>query len=97
MVNNIEKEFIHCKKCGKRLIARLPDGSGEFIFGKQIEDKHGRPIAGGKSPVNLKIWGLLQMECLSWTCNHTTTISFFPQGVEQKTIVNTKSPVTDNL
>ena len=69
--NTTKKEFIHCKACGKRLIARLPDGSGEFIFGK-------KPDGGGFPPVRLKVWGLVQISCLSRRCDTITTLSFFP-------------------
>jgi len=66
-----QKEFIHCKKCRKRLIARMPDGSGEFIFGKQIGGNN-------KSPVAMKIWGLVELTCLSWNCEEVAVLSFFP-------------------
>jgi len=81
MVVGDQKEFIHCKKCRKRLIARMPDGSGEFIFGKQIGGNN-------KSPVTIRIWGLVEIGCLSLACDEVTKLSFFP----------TKAPEnTDNL
>ena len=91
-----QKEFIHCKKCNKRLIARLPDGSGEFIFGKQIGGNN-------KSPVAMKIWGLVELVCLSWNCEEVAVLSFFPtQQPEDKNNLKkqsnadaSKSPVTN--
>ncbi len=71
-----QKEFIHCKKCGKRLIARLPNGAGEFIFGRQIN-------GSGKPPVVIRIWGMLEIACLSKTCNEITKLSFFPTKQEE--------------
>ena len=91
-----QKEFIHCKKCKKRLIARMPDGSGEFIFGKQIGGNN-------KSPVVMKIWGLVELVCLSWNCNEVATLSFFPakppENIDnlqkQSSAEAPKSPVTN--
>ena len=81
MVMKETKEFIHCKKCGKRLIARLPSGMGEFIFGRQGPGSN-------KSPVTIRIWGLVELGCLSLACDEVTKLSFFP----------TKAPEnTDNL
>ena len=66
----MEKTFVHCEKCGKRLIARMPDGSGEFLFGRQE--------GYGKSPVEIKLWGMIEISCLNRTCNHKQKMAFFP-------------------
>ena len=60
--------FIKCEKCGKNLIQRLPNGLFHFKFGKN-ED--------GKTPVDIKIHGNIQMRCLRGSCGHTQTINFF--------------------
>jgi hypothetical protein len=72
-------KFIHCKKCGKRLIKRLPNGIWEFVFGKKEEDSR-RP------PVCIEVFGSIRMKCLNAECDHETVLNFFhPQVSIEKT------------
>ena len=61
--------FIHCEKCGKRLIKRLPNGLLKFVFGKGDD---------GEAPVELLIHGSVRVKCLRRPCRHPNIINFFP-------------------
>lgn len=64
------KMFIHCNKCNKRLIERLPNGLFKFMFGKKQDDE--------SPPVEILIHGSLKMRCLSRSCKAWNILTFFP-------------------
>lgn len=68
---NQDKTFIHCEKCGKRLIARLPNGLYHFVFGKRIGNDTG-------PPVEVFIHGSLKIRCLRRSCGHMNVLTYFP-------------------
>jgi len=72
MSNNIiTKHFVHCKKCNKRLIERLPNGLWRFIFGK-------RPEGVQYSPVEILIQGSIKIRCIRRTCGEWNILNYFP-------------------
>ena len=68
-----QKIFVHCKKCKKRLIERLPNGLWRFRFGKNSE---GNSSKG--PPVHIIIYGSLKIKCIRRNCGEWNTITFFP-------------------
>lgn len=64
--------FLHCEKCGKRLLERLSNGLFKFMFGKQ-KDSDLPP------PVELYIHGSIKMRC--WACSHFTIFDYFPKNI----------------
>lgn len=71
---NDNRTFIHCEKCGKRLIARLTNGLFHFMFGKNVPGSEG-------SPVELFIHGSVKIRCLRRSCRHMNTLTYFPNTV----------------
>ena len=69
-MSNDKKMFIHCTKCNKRLIERLPNGLFKFMFGKQLGEDH--------PPVEMLIHGSIKIRCLSRTCKEWNILTFFP-------------------
>jgi len=69
-MDNSNKRFMYCEKCGKRLIERLPNGMFRFMFGKDKDTK--------KVPVDIIIYGSLKMKCIKGTCGHYNVFHFFP-------------------
>jgi hypothetical protein len=67
----MEKNFVVCEKCGKRLIERRPNGLWHFCFGRDPEDS-------GNPPVDILIHGNLQIKCLRRSCRHINTLNFLP-------------------
>lgn len=65
----MSKLFIHCEKCGKKLIERMPNGLLRFSFG-------GLP----EPPVEMLIAGAVKMRCLRKSCKHWNEVTFFPGG-----------------
>ena len=61
--------FIHCEKCGKKLIERLPNGLWRFRFGKRDSSE---PV------VDMEIHGSLKMVCIRRTCRHPNILHYFP-------------------
>ena len=64
--------FVACKKCGKRIIERLPNGIWIFKFGKSEKRGH--------SVVDMKIHGSIQLRCLRRGCDHINILHFFPNA-----------------
>jgi len=65
----MDRMFIHCAKCGKRLIERKPNGLFVFMFGKN-----------GNSPaVYIEIHGSVKIKCFRPSCGHLNVINFFPE------------------
>ena len=62
-----KKTFIHCEKCGKRLIERMPNGLFKFSFG-------GFP----DPPVELYVAGSIKMKCIRKSCQHWNEVTFLP-------------------
>lgn len=65
--------FYRCEKCGKKLIQRLPNGIWVFRFGRQ-EDDNGKSF----TPVEMYIYGSIQMKCIKRTCGHLNNLHYFP-------------------
>ena len=71
----MDRMFLNCEKCGKKMIERLPNGLFLFIFGKK-KDKEGNLL--DYSPVELYVHGSVKLKCLSRNCNHWNTFMYFP-------------------
>lgn len=67
----VERKFILCEKCGKKLIERQSNGMYHFVFGRNPNDP-------GNPPVDLTIHGNLKIKCLRRTCGHENILSYFP-------------------
>ena len=67
----MERNFILCEKCGKKLIERQPNGLYHFVFGRNLSDP-------GNPPVDLLIHGNLKIKCLRRTCGHINVLNYFP-------------------
>jgi hypothetical protein len=67
----MSKKFIFCERCNKKMIERLPNGVLKFVFGRN-------PDSEGPAPVEIHIYGSVQMKCLRRTCKHINTINLFP-------------------
>lgn len=67
--------WLYCRKCGKRLIKRLPNGMFHFRFGRSKD----RSTGGfeGRSPVNMVISGMVKIRCFDESCGHTNVFSPF--------------------
>jgi hypothetical protein len=63
-------EFIKCPYCGKRLIARKPNGLLHFVFGKS---------SNKTAPVEIYIQGSVKMRCTRASCKKWLVISYFPE------------------
>ena len=63
-------EFIKCPYCGKRLIARKPNGLLHFVFGKS---------SNKTAPVEIYIQGSVKMRCTRASCKKWIVISYFPE------------------
>jgi hypothetical protein len=75
----MEERFIKCPVCGKNLIVKLPNGLGEFKFGKRkIID--GEPVSkrNFSVPVEMQICGMVRMRCLADGCGSWINMIFFP-------------------
>ena len=66
----MEKYFVLCSKCKKRLIQRDENGLFYFAFGKDVNSK--------TPPVEMQIYGSIKMKCLRRSCGHWNVINFFP-------------------
>lgn len=69
--------FLHCEKCGKNVIERMPNGLFHFVFGKR-RDKEG--ILQEFNPVEMFIHGSIKIRCLSRHCGHVNIFNYFPFG-----------------
>ena len=89
-MNNMvkKKTFIHCEKCKKRLIERLPNGLWRFRFGKSAEGE-----ASKGPPVEMLIHGSLKIKCIRRNCGKWNTLTFFPG---QSVFTEIDSPTTKN-
>ena len=67
----MEKNFICCENCGKKLIERSANGLYHFVFGKN-------PADPGNPPVDIWIHGNLKIKCLRRNCGHVNVLNFFP-------------------
>lgn len=74
-----DRFFLHCTKCGKRLIERQANGLFHFVFGKK-KDLDGK--LAEFCPVDLYIHGSLKMRCLARGCGHLNTFNYFPNPEE---------------
>jgi len=70
--------FIQCERCGKKLVKRLSNGLWHFKFGRDING-HENP------PVDILIYGSLQMKCLNRDCGHINTLNYYPFAALQRT------------
>jgi hypothetical protein len=74
-VIDVKESFYFCEKCGKKLIKRLPNGLWHFAFGRR---KSVNGEIGNKCPVNIFVHGSIRMQCLSDSCRHVNTFTYFP-------------------
>jgi hypothetical protein len=72
----MNKSFRSCKRCGKRLIVRMPNGIWCFQFGRK-NNKDGTPDE--YVPVEIFIHGSLKIKCLKRSCNHWNIFHYFPK------------------
>lgn len=82
MENNTkaEKQFIFCRKCGKKLIEKVPNGTWKFMFGKKMTETG---VGVGITPVEMIIFGSLKMRCIDRECRknfpeHWTILNYLP-------------------
>jgi hypothetical protein len=75
VIDKSKESFYFCEKCGKKLIKRLPNGLWHFCFGRR---KWMSGDIGNKCPVNIYVHGSIRMQCLSDTCRHINTFTYFP-------------------
>lgn len=61
--------WIHCEKCGKRLIRRMANGIFVFKFGRNSQ---------GDDVVHIQIFGSIRIQCIRDRCRHINEINFFP-------------------
>ena len=68
----MDKNFVYCEKCRKKLIERMPNGLWKFIFGKKTKGSN-------RSPVIMMIHGSIKMMCIRGTCDHWNILNYFPK------------------
>jgi len=68
----MDKNFVHCEKCRKKLIERMPNGLWKFVFGKKSE-------LSNSPPVVMMIHGSLRMKCIRRSCGHWNVLNYFPK------------------
>jgi len=72
----MEKHYIKCEKCQKRLIERKPNGIWRFKFGFQ------RAIDGDvisfDPVINMHIYGSIKMRCFRKDCRHWNILNHVP-------------------
>lgn len=61
--------FVHCAKCGKKLLNRLPNGTWQFRFGKR---------EGSDPAIEMEIHGSIRMICIRRSCRHPNVFNYFP-------------------
>lgn len=66
----MDKKFLLCGVCNKKLIQRDGNGIFHFAFGKDA--------AGGDPPVEMMIYGSIKMKCIKKTCRAWNIFNFFP-------------------
>jgi len=71
--------FVHCSKCGKKLIKRLPNGLWHFAFGRK-RGKGG--TLSDRVPVELWVHGSIKIKCPSDGCGQINVLTYFPNPVE---------------
>ncbi len=82
----MEKGFLVCSKCGKKIMRRRPNGLFSFVFGRWGKDD--KAIIDGKEMplgaiVQIEIFGSLRIKCFRKLCrekypNHWNEFTFFP-------------------
>ena len=70
----MEKHFVCCEKCGKKLIERQANGLWRFIFGKRKEGE-------SEPPVQMEIYGSIRMKCLRRSCGYVNVLNYLPSKV----------------
>lgn len=87
-----DRFFLHCAKCGKRLIERQSNGLFHFVFGRK-KDADGS--LSDFCPVDIYIHGSMKMRCLARGCGHMNTFNYFPnQGSEIQPAEEPTAPQT---
>lgn len=74
-----DQSFIFCERCGKKLIAREPNGLFHFVFGKRKKEDGS---LGEFSPVEILVHGSLKMRCLARGCGHWNILNYFPNPIQ---------------
>lgn len=85
MGNDNLNNFIHCDKCGKKLIERRKNGIFHFLFGKTGDSK-------SAPPVDMFIQGNIKIKCLRRSCGHWQILSYLPNAFQSG---NTESDCAD--
>lgn len=67
----MDSAVFKCESCGKPIIRRLQNGLWHFCFGRN-------PNNPAKLPVEMLIYGSVQMRCLRTSCNNIITLNYFP-------------------
>jgi len=67
----MNKEFINCEICGKRLIERKENGLYYFRFGQTSGEN--------LIPVEIYVIGSIKIKCIRKSCNHWNEINHFPE------------------
>jgi hypothetical protein len=78
--SQIKGKFFRCEECGRIIIERLPNGFWKFVFGRKRTRKG---VLLQHCPVEMFIFGSVKMKCLGITCDHWTTLNFFPNVVTE--------------
>ena len=69
----LDKIWVRCEKCGKKLLERKSNGNFSFRFGS-------RP--GSPPVVEMEIQGSIRMTCIRRSCRAENTFTFFPPSFE---------------
>ena len=94
-----DKILISCKKCGKRLIERTPNGLWRFLYGRSSKNSN-----DNRPAVEMLIHGSVQMRCLDRKCRYMNELSMLPNNyennqseqTEKKSLDSECSPGNDN-
>lgn len=71
---NEQSQWVKCNRCGKKLLKVLNDGSLEFVYGRM---KDGKGKLGKRTPVRMKIYGVVKIVCISNGCDCITEANPF--------------------
>ena len=89
----MDKGFLLCSKCGKKILRRKPNGLFAFAFGRWNREE--KVTVDGKETslgaiVQIELFGSIRIKCFRWLCrlkhpNHWNEFTFFPKpGDEEK-------------
>lgn len=87
----VDKGFLICPKCKKKMLRRRPNGLFSFAFGqwagKDIVIVDGKEVSLGPT-VQIEVFGSLKMRCIRKSCREKhpdfwITFDFFPSNEER--------------